>query len=184
MTLSLILGPVLVKVVGDRFGFEGAFWFQAGLLVFGTVFLLLLEVPTHEEERDRRSVVAEVRDAVHHILDDSQLKTLFGLLLTSSLTVNPAVMVTLQAHVKSELGRDAGDAAVPFAVMGIGIAISSLFLMRKGDMANKGAVFQRAMMVGGTMTLLIGFANSFAVVVGLSLVMGLAGGFFINMNQA
>ena len=183
MTLSLILGPVLVKVVGDRFGFEGAFWFQAGLLVFGTVFLLLLEVPTHEEERDRRSVVAEVRDAVHHILDDSQLKTLFGLLLTSSLTVNPAVMVTLQAHVKSELGRDAGDAAVPFAVMGIGIAISSLFLMRKGDMANKGAVFQRAMMVGGTMTLLIGFANSFAVVVGLSLVMGLAGGFFINMNQ-
>ncbi|MDG1266270.1 MAG: MFS transporter [Ilumatobacter sp.] len=183
MTLSLILGPVLVKVVGDRFGFEGAFWFQAGLLVFGTVFLLLLEVPTHEEERDRRSVVAEVRDAVHHILDDSQLKTLFGLLLTSSLTVNPAVMVTLQAHVKSELGRDAGDAAVPFAVMGIGIAISSLFLMRKGDMANKGAVFQRAMIVGGTMTLLIGFANSFAVVVGLSLVMGLAGGFFINMNQ-
>ncbi|NKB41519.1 MAG: MFS transporter [Ilumatobacter sp.] len=183
MTLSLILGPVLVKVVGDRFGFEGAFWFQAGLLVFGTVFLLLLEVPTHEEERDRRSVVAEVRDAVHHILDDSQLKTLFGLLLTGSLTVNPAVMVTLQAHVKSELGRDAGDAAIPFAVMGIGIAISSLFLMRKGDMANKGAVFQRAMIVGGTMTLLIGFANSFAVVVGLSLVMGLAGGFFINMNQ-
>ena len=34
MTLSLILGPVLVKVVGDRFGFEGAFWFQAGLAGF------------------------------------------------------------------------------------------------------------------------------------------------------
>ena len=183
MTLSLILGPVLVKVVGDQFGFEGAFWFQAGLLVFGTVFLLMLDVPAHKETRERRPVVAEVRDAVHHILDDSQLKTLFGLLLTGSLTVNPAVMVTLQAHVKSELGRDAGDAAIPFAVMGIGIAISSLFLMRKGDMPNKGAVFQRAMMVGSTMTLLIGFADSFAVVVGLSLVMGLAGGFFINMNQ-
>ena len=183
MTLSLILGPVLVKVVGDQFGFEGAFWFQAGLLVFGTVFLLMLDVPAHDETRKRRPVVAEVRDAVHHILDDSQLKTLFGLLLTGSLTVNPAVMVTLQAHVKSELGRDAGDAAIPFAVMGIGIAISSLFLMRKGDMPNKGAVFQRAMMVGSTMTLLIGFADSFAVVVGLSLVMGLAGGFFINMNQ-
>jgi MFS family permease len=183
MTLSLILGPVLVKVVGDQFGFEGAFWFQAGLLVFGTVFLLMLDVPAHDEARERRPVVAEVRDAVHHILDDSQLKTLFGLLLTGSLTVNPAVMVTLQAHVKSELGRDAGDAAIPFAVMGIGIATSSLFLMRKGDMPNKGAVFQRAMMVGGTMTLLIGFADSFAFVVGLSLVMGLAGGFFINMNQ-
>jgi MFS family permease len=183
MTLSLILGPVLVKVVGDQFGFEGAFWFQAGLLIVGTMFLLMLEVPDHEEVRERRPVVAEVREAVRHILGDSQLKTLFGLLLTGSLTVNPAVMVTLQAHVKSELGRDAGDAAIPFAMMGIGIAISSLFLMRKGDMANKGAVFQRAMMVSGATTLMIGFADSFAVVVGLSLVIGLSGGFFINMNQ-
>jgi MFS family permease len=183
MTLSLILGPVLVKVVGDQFGFEGAFWFQAGLLIVGTMFLMMLEVPDHEEVRERRPVVAEVREAVRHILGDSQLKTLFGLLLTGSLTVNPAVMVTLQAHVKSELGRDAGDAAIPFAMMGIGIAISSLFLMRKGDMANKGAVFQRAMMVSGATTLMIGFADSFAVVVGLSLVIGLSGGFFINMNQ-
>ena len=67
--------------------------------------------------------------------------------------------------------------------MGIGIAIASLFLMRRGDMPNKGAVFQRAMMVGGAMTLLIGLTNSFTIVVGLSLVMGFAGGFFINMNQ-
>jgi predicted MFS family arabinose efflux permease len=183
MTMSLIVGPVLVKVVGDRFGFEGAFWFQAGLLIVGTVFLLMLEVPPHEEVRERRPVVAEVREAVHHILGDSQLKTLFGLLLTGSLTVNPAVMVTLQAHVKSELGRDAGDAAIPFAMMGIGIAISSLFLIRKGDMPNKGAVFQRAMMVSAATILLIGFANSFGVVVVLSLVVGLSGGFFINMNQ-
>ena len=183
MTLSLILGPVLVKVVGDRFGFEGAFWFQAGLLIFGTVFLLMLEVPAHEAARERRPVVTEVREAIHHILGDSQLKTLFGLLLTGSLTVNPAVMVTLQAHVNSELGRNAGDAAIPFAMMGIGIAISSLYLMRRGDMANKGAVFQRAMMVSGATILLIGFADSFAVVVGLSILVGLSGGFFINMNQ-
>ena len=200
MTLSLILGPVLVKIVGDQFGFEGAFWFQAGLLLVGTAFLLVLEVPAHDAVRERRPVVTEVREAVRHILGDSQLKTLFGLLLTGSLTVNPAVMVTLQAHVNSELGRNAGDAAIPFAMMGIGIAISSLFLMRRGDMANKGAVFQRAMMVGTAITFLVGRSSSFGqvlvlsfvmglsggfftVVVGLSLVVGLSGGFFINMNQ-
>ena len=143
----------------------------------------MLEVPAHDAVRERRPVVTEVREAVRHILGDSQLKTLFGLLLTGSLTVNPAVMVTLQAHVNSELGRNAGDAAIPFAMMGIGIAISSLFLMRRGDMANKGAVFQRAMMISGATILLIGFADSFTVVVGLSLVVGLSGGFFINMNQ-
>jgi MFS family permease len=183
MTLSLIIGPVLAKAVGDQFGFEGAFWFQAGLLLLGAVFLLKLQVPPHEVVPERRSVLVETRMAVRHVLDDTHLRTLFGLLLTASFTINPAVMVTIQAHVKEDLGRTAGDAALPFALMGLGMAISSFVVMRKGDMANKGAVFQRAMMCGSVITFFSGLSNSFGQVVFLAFLMGLAGGFFINMNQ-
>jgi predicted MFS family arabinose efflux permease len=183
MTLSLILGPVLAKAAGDRYGFEGAFWFQAVLMFVGVVFLLVLEVPPHEEIRERRPIISETRDALHHVMSDRSLRTLFGLLLTASLTVNPAVMVTLQAHVKEELGRTAGEAALPFALMGLGIAISSVFVMRKGDMKNKGAAFQRAMICGSAITFLIGRSSSLQQVLVLSFAMGLAGGFFINMNQ-
>jgi MFS family permease len=183
MTLSLIIGPVLAKAVGDRFGFEGAFWFQTGLLAVGFVFLLALRVPAHEHAVERRSVLAETKMALRHVLDDPHLRTLFGLLLTASFTINPAVMVTIQAHVKEDLGRTAGDAAIPFALMGLGMAITSFIVMRKGDMANKGAVFQRAMMCGAAITFLTGLADSFVVVSALAFAMGLAGGFFINMNQ-
>lgn len=183
MTLSLILGPVLAKLVGDRFGFEGAFWFQAALLALGVLFLLRLRVPPHDEVVERRSVWTETKTALRHVLDDTHLRTLFGLLLTASFTINPAVMVTIQAHVKEDLGRTAGDAAIPFALMGLGMAITSFVVMRKGDMRNKGAVFQRAMMCGSVITLLSGLSNSFTVVVALAFTMGLAGGFFINMNQ-
>jgi MFS family permease len=183
ITLSMILGPVLAKVAGDQFGFEGAFWFQAILMFVGVMFLLRLDVPPHEEVRERRSVLDETRTAVRHVLDDAHLKTLFGLLLTASLTINPAVMVTIQAHVKDELGQDAGQAAIPFALMGLGIAITSFVIMRKGDMKNKGAVFQRAMMCGTAITFLTGRTTEFWQVLVLSFLMGLAGGFFINMNQ-
>lgn len=183
MTLSLILGPVLIKLVGDQFGFDGAFWFQAALLVVGALFLTRVDVPDHEEVRSRRPILTETREAVRHILDDEHLTTLFALLFTASFTINPAVMVTLQAHVKDQFGRDAGDAAYPLAAMGLGMAISSFFLMRKGDMANKGAVFQRAMMTGTMITFLSGLAPQFWQIIALGGVMGLAGGFFINMNQ-
>jgi len=183
ITLSMIIGPVLAKVVGDQFGFEGAFWFQALLMIVGVVFLLRLDVPPHDEVRERRSVVAETRTAVRHVLDDPHLKTLFGLLLTASLTFIPAIMVTIQAHVKDELGQDAGQAALPLALMGLGMAITSFVVMRKGDMKNKGAVFQRAMICGTVITFLTGRTTTFGQALVLAFLMGLAGGFFITMNQ-
>lgn len=183
MTLSLILGPVLAKLAGDQFGFDGAFWLQALLMSIGVLFLLQVDVPPHEFVPERRSVVAETRDAVRHVLDDSHLKTLFGLLLLASLTVNPALLVTLQAHMKGEVGRTAGAAALPLGLLGVGIALSSLVILRKGDMANKGAIFQRAMICGSTLTMLIGLSSSYGQILVLSFVMGLAAGFFINMNQ-
>lgn len=182
MTASLILGPVLAKLVGDAFGFSGAFWFQSGLLALGILFLLPLQVPPIEA-KPKRSIRSELAEALQHIWHDRHLRTLFGLLFLSSVTINPAVMVTLQAHIKEAFDRDSGDAAIPFALMGLGIAISSVFVMKKGDFPNKGAVFQRAMLAGSTITMIIGQLPTFGLVLVFTLLMGLAGGFFINMNQ-
>ena len=70
ITFSMILGPVLAKVAGDQFGFEGAFWFQAILMSVGVAFLIRLDVPPHEEARERRSMLDETRTALRHVLDD------------------------------------------------------------------------------------------------------------------
>lgn len=183
MTVSMVTGPVLVKLVGDQFGFEGAFFFLALLLGVGLIFVLQLDVPAHEVASEQRAVLAQTADAVRHVWNDRHLRTLFMLLTVAGLTINPAVMVTLQAFVKEELGRNSGDAAPLFALMGLGIAISSIVVMRKGDMANKGTLFQRAMIVGSLMTILMGRTTAYQQLLPLVFVMGLAGGFFINMNQ-
>lgn len=184
MTSSMIFGPVLAKLVGDRFGFEGAFWFQTILLGIGVIFLLQMRIPPHENVPEKRqSVYAATRAAVSHVFEDRSLRTLFLLLTLSGFTINPAVMVTLQAFVKTELGRDSGDTGLLFAMMGLGIAISSVIVMRKGNMRDKGSAFQRAMMVGSTMTFIMGFTTEFVQLFPLVFTMGLAGGFYITMNQ-
>jgi MFS family permease len=183
MTSSMIVGPVIARAVGVRFGFEGAFWFQSILMVIGVGFLRLLHVPEHVDRGPKRSLRSEIREALRHVWRDSNLRTLFGLLLLASLTINPAVMVTAQAHVKERLGRNAGDSAIPLACMGVGIALTSLILIRKGDRKNKGMLFQRAVIAASTMTFLIGRSTNFTMMLIVSFFMGLAGGFYINMNQ-
>ena len=103
--------------------------------------------------------------------------------MLAGLTINPLVMVTMQAHVKEALGRNSGDSALPFALMGVGIACTSFIVMRKGNMANKGAAFMRAMMVGSAVVALMGRTTALWQLALLGLTMGLAGGFYINMNQ-
>ena len=184
MTLSMILGPVVFQVIGDLWGFEGAFGIQAALLALGLVALIPLKVPaTKSDGAAPGSVLSQVREAFTHIRNDRAVAKLFLLLTVASVTVNPSVMVTLQAFVQQDLGGDGGDVAPVLAMMGLGIAISSTIIMRKGDMARKGALFQRAMMTGSTMVFLMGRVPSFGYLVPLAFVMGLAGGFYINMNQ-
>ena len=190
MTMSLIVGPVLAKVVGDAFGFEGAFWFQSILMVIGIGFLVRLRLPPgarapapQPDGGARPSVVAQVREGLRFVKNDRPLRGLFGLLLLASLTVNPAIMVTIQAHVKDGLGRTAGEAAQPMALLGAGIFITSMVILRKTHMENRAVVFLRAMIVGAVITIAMGFTDSFAVLLVLSFLMGLSGGFFVNMNQ-
>lgn len=187
MTLAMIAGPVLFQVLGNAFDFEGAFGAQALLLGVGVITLIPLRVPaiksTSASSPASTSLISEVREALDHIRQDKAVYKLFLLLTVASVTVNPAVMVTLQAFVQQDLGKDGGDVALPLAMMGIGIAISSTVIMRKGNMARKGALFMRAMMTGSTMVALMGRVPSYGYLFVLALFMGLAGGFYINMNQ-
>ena len=191
MTLAMIAGPVAFQAVGDRSGFVGAFGVQTALVAVGLVALVPLRVPARSDQpaadpaarTDAGSSTTRIAEAIDHIRSDRAVAKLFLLLTVASVTVNPSIMVTLQAFVQQDLGRDGGDVAPILAVMGIGMAISSAVIMRRGNMPRKGAWFQRAMMVGSTMVLLMGRVPSYGYLVPLAFLMGLAGGFYINMNQ-
>ena len=182
MTTSMILSAPLIKITGDLFGFEGVYGLQVLMLVAALGVLRRLQTPKVDKSKKRR-LLQEAGAAVRHVSGDIRLRVLFLLLAVAAVSVNAAVMVTMQAKVKEELLRDSGDMAYLLGVMAVGISITSVIVMRKGDMKRKGGKFQRAMMCGSTLVLCMGQTTSFVLLLVLFFLMGLAGGFFITMNQ-
>lgn len=183
MTASLVVGTVTAQVAGDAFGFDGAFWYLTLLLAAGTVAVVRMRPPATRRPTTRTTMRQAVGEGLRFVVSHGALRTLFLMLGMSGLIMNALMFVTLQAFVKEELGRDAGDAAPLLAVLGLGLAASSTVVMRRGDMADKGTVFLRAMLVGTTCLVLMGRATAYWQLFVLAVVMGMAGGFFINMNQ-
>jgi predicted MFS family arabinose efflux permease len=86
---------------------------------------------------------------------------------------------------RDEFGRSASEAARLFALMGLGMIITSLMLMRyRSRLRRRGLVFMAFMVVGTANQVLQGWAPTFALLQGLLLVWGLTGGFYMNLNQS
>jgi len=178
----MILSAPLIKIAGDLYDFEGVYGVQVIMLILGLLVLRRMQTPKVNEV-PRRRLLQEAGSALRHVMSDIRLRVLFLLLAVAAVSVNTAVIVTMQAKIKEELLRDSGDMAYLLAVMALGIAITSVIVMRKGDMKRKGGKFQRAMMCGSAIVACMGQASSFRLLIPLFFVMGLAGGFYITMNQ-
>ncbi len=183
MTLSLVLGAVAAQQFGEWFGFDGAFWWSAGLLMVGVGALSVMHSPGPATKGDVTTMRVAIVEGLGFVWQHRAIRSLFFLLAVSGFFMSPIMFVTIQAHVKSELGRSAGDAAPVLALIGLGIAISSLYIMRRGNMPRKGIKFMRAMMGGTSLVTLMGFTTAYWQLLVLGFLMGLCGGFFINMNQ-
>lgn len=183
LTLSLVLGAVSARAFGDWFGFDGAFWWLAALTAIGTVALFGLTSPGPATSGDKATLSQAVGEGLRFVWGERGIRSLFILLAVSGLMMTPIMFVTLQAYIKEELGRSAGDAAPMLALMGVGIATTSVFIMRRGNMAHKSVKFMRAMLGGTTLMFLMGQTTAYWQVLVLAFLMGSCGGFFINMNQ-
>ena len=182
-TISMVLGPVLARVAGSLFEFEGAFGFLVLLVMIGLSALVPLQVPSHQHVTEARPVRHDVADLLRWVRANPAFRKLILLTTFAGMTIMPLSMVLAQAHVKEELGRDSGDAAYMLATMGIGVAVSSTFVMKKGSLPNKGGWFMSAMMLGGTAVALMGLTTALWQLAGLGFFMGLGGGIYMNMSQ-
>lgn len=183
-TLSLVVGAAAARLFGDWFGFDGAFYYMAVVLLVGLAAVGRFSSPGPAEHAEPGAPMrAAIQEGLRFVWDHRGIRTLFVLLSISGILVSPLMMVTSQAHIKSELGRSAGDAAPMFAVMGIGIALSSMYVMKNSDLANRAVLFMRAMLAASALLALMGLTTAYWQVLLLAFLIGLCGGIFFTMNQ-
>lgn len=183
--VAMVAGPLLVGGVIDGFGVGWAFAVQAVCFALGFVAASRIEVPPHPPVTERRRLRAEVAEAVSFVWHHAVLRPLFALLCVGGGLMGGGSFTLLPQIARDEFGRSASEAARLFALMGLGMVITSLVLMRcRSRLRRRGLVFMSFMVAGTANQVLQGWAPSFTLLQVLLLLWGLTGGMYMNLNQS
>jgi predicted MFS family arabinose efflux permease len=183
--VAMIAGPLLVGGVIDGFGVGWAFAVQALCFALGFLAATRIEVPPHPPVAERRRLRAEVGEAVSFVWRHEVLRPLFGLLCVGGGLMGGGAFTLLPQIARDEFGRSAAEAARLFALMGLGMIITSLVLMRvRSRLRRRGLVFMSFMVLGCSNQVVQGQVSTFFALEVLLLVWGLTGGFYMNLNQS
>lgn len=183
--VAMIAGPLLVGGVIEGAGIGWAFFVQSVLFGAGLVAALRIRVPPIAPVAERRHLRAEVGEALRFVWRHDVLRALFALLSAGGLLMAGSAFTLLPRIARDDFGRDASEAARLFALMGLGLVITSVGLMRlRSRLRRRGLVFMGFMVLGCLGQIAQGMAPSFLVLQVLLFTWGLTGGFYVNLNQA
>lgn len=186
--VAMIVGPLVVGGVIERAGIGWAFFVQAVLFGAGLAAAVRIRVPpatSVEPVAGRRHLRAEVGEALRFVWHHEVLRALFALLSAGGLLMAGSAFTLLPRIARDDFGRDASEAARLFALMGLGLVITSVGLMRlRSRLRRRGLVFMGFMVLGCLGQVAQGMAPSFVTLQVLLFTWGLTGGFYVNLNQA
>lgn len=183
MNLMFIVGPALGGGTIALWGLGGGFAVQAGIMVFGALFLLPLKIPPHAAEATMKRPLADLRDGISFVLGNRNIALLIMLLMLTGIFMMGPSNALIPQVAKERLGQEAFAASLLFTFTGVGMLTTSLWLASKRDLRYKGALFMCAVIAGGILIAGIGLSSWYALTALLMFFWGAGGGFFINLNQ-
>lgn len=188
MNVAMIIGPFVGGLIIRNVGIEWAFTVEAVLFLVGFLTLIPLRLPAHAAGSapgrfDVRALLASVRAGLSFVWHHPTLRALFGLLTVGGFLMMGASSLLLPEIAKDTFGRGADEASRLFAFMGVGMMITSIFLLAVGGVQRKGRKFLVAMAAGTSVQVLQGLAPSYWTLAFLLFCWGGTGGWYLNLNQ-
>ena len=188
-TVSQMLGPGLGGLAIWVAGLEGNFALQAILMGAGLLFLIPLRIPARALKpavaagSALRVMVVDLAEGFRFIVGNDNMRSLFILLLVTSLVINGPWVTLLPRVAQLQLDADGPAASWLFVFLGMGLTCSSLALASlRGGLRNAGGWFTCALMTSSTFAIIIGFSYSYLLTALLLSLTGLSAGVFSNLN--
>ncbi len=188
VNIAIIVGPVIGGLAVRRFGIAWAFALESFLFAVGFFAVRPLRLPptppvsadpeaaglSRRESLRRmdRSIRASIAEGLRFVWTSPSLRSLFFLLTVGGFLMMGASAALLPQLARTELGSDADAASALFAFMGIGMTVTSLFILTRRKVGRRGLVFLVAMIGGTAGQVVQGFAPNYAVLAGLLVLWG------------
>ena len=183
INVSMIVGPAIGGAAIALWGLGGAFTVQAVIYVLGLGVLLLLRLPERTVAVERRRLRVEIVEGLAFVGRHREIRALFLLLATTGLLMLGPYQALMPKIARDQLGSDAFEASLLFAVLGIGMGFTSLVLARTRDLSHKGAWFAGGLVAGGLIQVGLGLSPVYLLTAVLMFLWGVGGGLFMNLNQ-
>ena len=187
-TVSQMIGPALGGAAIAVAGLEGNFALQAILMGVGLIFLVPLRIPATVTAPAAaagsalRVLATDVVEGFRFIVRNDNIRSLFILLLVTSLVINGPWTTLLPRVAQLQLDADGPAASWLFAYLGMGLMCSSLALASVRRLRNAGGWFICALITSSTFAIIIGFSHSYLLTALLLALTGLSAGVFTNLN--
>jgi MFS family permease len=185
MNVAMILGPLMVGWTITHHGIGWAFVIQSVAFLLGMVFTSRLHIPASTRSDAVTTLTADIKEAVGFVWHHRALRWMFFLLIVGSMMMFGSAIALLPKITRDYFGREADDAASLFALMGVGLIVTSMFLIKfRSKLHRRGLIFASCMVFGTGNGVIQGFVTSFGVLQFLLFLWGLTGGFYMNLNQS
>lgn len=182
--VAMIGGPLIAGGLIKASGVGLAFAVQACFFLVGVVMVTRLQVPSLPPVNHSVRIRTEVMEGLRFTWSHRRLRALFFLLAVGGGLMFGSAVALLPKIARDEFGKDADASGLLFALMGVGMIVTSIGLIRyRRLITRRGLVFMLGMVLGTSNQIVQGFVPSYAWLAFLMFLWGASGGFYMNINQ-
>lgn len=182
--VAMIGGPLIAGGLIKASGVGLAFAVQTCFFLVGVVMVSRLQVPSLPPVNRSVRIRTEVMDGLKFTWAHRRLRALFFLLAVGGGLMFGSAVALLPKIARDEFGKDADASGLLFALMGVGMIVTSIGLIRyRRLITRRGLVFMLGMVLGTSNQIVQGFVPSYAWLAFLMFLWGASGGFYMNINQ-